>query len=296
MKRRGLFEPGELAYQPRPEAAAEAAQRARLMAPMRCIEYHSNIIRMEFDLSSTASQTTYEHQEEAILEAAARCIEASSLLDFTMSAISKEVGLSMGSIYKHIQSKEDVLLALGHRSRLHFDALVRKVIALPLPIAARLVAVQLVDAEHASPFSFGAELTTLLANAAILRRASRGWLDKYLAADKAVEELFYQQLLRAWDEGELVGPADTKAALIDEINTAAWALCVGYLQVVRQRGVRALGTNATRLEVDSTIVRALQGLLNNYEWRTPLTDAWIAKTGELLEQVGLRTRGEGQTK
>lgn len=249
---------------------------------------------MEFTLSSTAIQTTYEHQAEAILEAAARCIEASSLLDFTMAAISKEVKLSMGSIYKHIQRKEDVLLALGTRSRLHFGALVRKVIGLPLPIAARLVAVQLVDAEHASPFSFGAELTTLLANGAILRRASRGWLDKYLAADKAVEDLFHQQLVRAWDEGELVGAAKHKALLIDEINTATWSLCVGYLQVARQRGVRALGTSTARLEVDSTIVRALQGLLNNYEWRTPLTDAWIAKTCELLEQAGLRARARGR--
>jgi AcrR family transcriptional regulator len=244
-------------------------------------------------MSSIASHTTYHQQEEAILQAAARCIEGSSLLDFTMSAISKEVGLSMGSIYKHIQSKEDVLLALGHRSRLHFGALARKVVALPLPIAARLVAVQLVDAEHASPFSFGAELTTLLANEAILRRGSRGWLDKYVAADMAVEELFYEQLARAWDEGEIAGPAERKEMLVDAINTATWSLCIGYLQVVRQRGVRALATNTTRLEVDSTIVRALQRLLNTYEWRAPLTDEWIARTGEALEQIGLRTRGRG---
>jgi AcrR family transcriptional regulator len=233
-------------------------------------------------------------QEEAILQAAARCIEASSLLDFTMSAISKEAGLSMGSIYKHIQSKEDVLLALGHRSRLHFEALARRVLALPLPIAARLVAVQLVDPEHASPFSFGAELTTLLANEAILRRGSRGWLDKYLAADMAVEQLFYAQLDRAFDDGEILGDVERKATLLDAINTAVWSLCVGYLQVTRQRGVRALGANATRLEVDSTIVQALRRLLSTYEWRAPLTDEWIARTGEALEDMGLRTRGRGR--
>jgi AcrR family transcriptional regulator len=241
-------------------------------------------------MSTTASHT-YQQQEEAILQAAARCIEESSLLDFTMAAISKAVGLSMGSIYKHIQSKEDVLLALGHRSRLHFAALARQVVALPLPIAARLVGIQLVDAEHASPFSFGAELTTLLANEALLRRGSRGWLDQYLAADAAVEQLFYDQLARAWDDGEIGGHAERKETLCDAINTATWSLCVGYLQVVRQRGVRALAaTRTTRLEVDSTIIRALQRLLNTYEWRTPLTDEWIARTGEALEQIGLRTR------
>jgi AcrR family transcriptional regulator len=48
-----------------------------------------------------------QQQEEKILTAAAQCIAETSLMDFTMSSIAKRAGLSMGSIYKHIQTKED---------------------------------------------------------------------------------------------------------------------------------------------------------------------------------------------
>jgi hypothetical protein len=201
----------------------------------------------------------------------------------------------MGSIYKHIQSKEDVLLALGYYSRVHFQTMAGKVMAMPLPIAARLVGVQLVDAEHASPWSFGAELTSLLANEAILRRASPGWLDKYIAADIALDEFFNAQIQKACDDGELHLDGEAGNTQVDELNRATWALCVGHMQVVRQRSVRVLTSGATRLESDSTVIRALQRLLNTYPLATPLTNELIAETCAALEAVGLRkkrTRGE----
>lgn len=238
-------------------------------------------------MTATAA-SVYEDREATILQAAAKCIEATSLLDFTMSAISTEAGLSMGTIYKHIQSKEDVLLALGRNSQLHFQGLARKVMAMPLPIAARLVAVQMIDDEHASPYSFGSELTTLLANEAILRRASPGWLDKYIAADIAVDDFFSEQIEKACEDGELSLDNTLKSTQVDELSRATWALCIGHLQVVRQRSVRALAARPTRLERDSTIVRTLQRLLNTYPLSTSLTDELIAETCKMLADAGLR--------
>jgi AcrR family transcriptional regulator len=230
----------------------------------------------------------YQEQENLILQAAAKCIEASSLLDFTMAAISSEAGLSMGSIYKHIQSKEDVLVALGYRSHIHFETMACTVLALPLPIAARIVAVQLVDRQHTSPYSFGSQLITLLGNEAILRRASPGWLEKYIARDIAVEKLFQQQLLEAANSGELAIDAANRDAVLGEIMTAIWSLCVGHTQVTRQRNARSLLDATARLEPDSIIVRALQRLMNTYAWRTPMSDALLEQTCRTLVQHGLR--------
>lgn len=234
-----------------------------------------------------AALSPYEEQENLILQAAARCIEASSLLDFTMAAISSEASLSMGSIYKHIQSKEDVLVALGYRSHIHFEQLARTVLALPLPVAARIVAVQMVDRKHTSPYSFGPQLITLLGNEAILRRASPNWLEKYLARDAAIEELFRQALLEAATGGELKALEEQRAALVHELTTAVWSLCVGHTQVTNARSVRTLST-ASRLEPQSIVVRALQRLLNTYDWREPLTDALIERTCRTLAAQGLR--------
>jgi AcrR family transcriptional regulator len=230
----------------------------------------------------------YQQQEDVILQAAAKCIEASSLLDFTMAAISSEAGLSMGSIYKHIQSKEDVLVALGTRSHIHFEKLARTVLALPLPIAARIVGVQLVDRKHTSPYSFGSQLITLLGNEAILRRASPGWLEKYIARDIAVENLFQQVLLEAAQAGELRIDAHDRERLLGEITTAIWSLCVGHTQVTRQRNARTLADDSLRLEPDSIIVRALQRLLNTYAWRAPVSDALLDQTCKSLAAHGLR--------
>ncbi len=230
----------------------------------------------------------YQEQENLILQAAAKCIEASSLLDFTMAAISGEAGLSMGSIYKHIQSKEDVLVALGYRSHIHFEKLARAVLALPLPIAARIVAVQMVDRKHTSPYGFGPQLITLLGNEAILRRASPNWLEKYLARDVAIEELFREHLLEAANAGELGVDNGKRDALVHEITTAVWSLCVGHTQVTNARSVRTLTDSASRLEPESIVVRALQRLMNTYTWRAPLTDALLDQTCRTLSDHGLR--------
>ena len=237
--------------------------------------------------------STYDEREQAILQAAADCIEASSLLDFTMSAISKAAGMSMGSIYKHIQTKEDVLLALGCASTQHFESLVREIMAMPLPIVARLVAVQLVDPERASPFSFGTELSSLLANDAILRRGSPGWLERFFAADRALEDLFRSQLRAAVFTGDLVVNCDED---VDDINTATWSLCVGYVQVARQRSVRISVTTQAAVTTESVAMRALQRLLNTYTWTAPLTDALIAETCAQLESRGLRAGSVHQGK
>lgn len=229
-----------------------------------------------------------QEQEADILRAAEKCIETSSLLDFTMSAISKEAGLSMGSIYKHIKSKEDVLVALGYYSQVHFMELVNKLMALPLPLAARLVAIQLVDNIHSSPYSFGFQLITLLGNEAILRRASTGWVEKYIACDVEIDQLFQDQFGKACDDGELIVDGESRELVLNEIITATWALCVGYSQVNQQKSVRSITQDPTRLETNSVVIRAFQRLLNSYQWQAPLTNELIKETCQQLEQLGLR--------
>lgn len=233
-------------------------------------------------------QSSSQVQENLILQAAVKCIEASSLLDFTMSAISAEAGLSMGSIYKHIQSKEDVLVALGYRAQLHFEQVARKVMALPLPIVARIVALQLVDVQHTYPYSFGSQLITLLGNEAILRRASQRWLEKYLAHDVGLEQFFERLMLDAAEQGELLVAPEARQAMVNEINTTTWALCTGHVQVMRHRSARVLGPDELHPVYDSTVVRGLQRLLNAYPWQTPLTDELLDHVCQLLGEAGLR--------
>lgn len=239
-----------------------------------------------------APKFSAEEQEHLVLSSAAKCIEASSMLDFTMAAISKEAGLSMGTIYKHIQSKEDVLVALGYQSQLHFKAMVLQVFQLPLPVVAKIVGVQLVDTQRVSPYSFWPQLDTLLANPVILQRASRTWVEKFIQLDTEVESVFQHQIQHACETGELKLPKADWEPTVNEILTSVWSICVGHTQVTMQRGARQILegelTIPTCRAPDSTIIHSVQRLMNTYPWKPKLTESLIAKTCTLLEESGLR--------
>lgn len=241
---------------------------------------------------SPAPKFSPQEQEALILEAAAKCIEATSLLDFTMSAISKEAGLSMGSIYKHIQSKEDVLVALGYQSQVHFKRLVQQVFELELPSVVRIIAVQFVDQNRVSPFSFGPQLETLLGNQVLLKRASPRWVEKFLQTDMSVEKLFLQQVSDACDRGELVVSPEKKTEVVHEIITSLWSICVGHTQVAMQRSayniIEPVEAEPIRRDSDSAIVRVLTRLMNTYDWQTPLSEELIVRACESLHEIGLR--------
>jgi len=241
---------------------------------------------------SPAPTHTPQEQEDIILDAAANCIEASSLLDFTMSAISKESGFSMGTIYKHIQSKEDVLVALAYRMYTHLLNTFKEIQSLPLPIPERLMAVSLICKEKVYLYDFDDQLGSLVVSKAVLQRASRGWLEKMIHTDKAVEESFANIIREAYTTGELIVDADQKDSLVEEINVGLWSMCVGFTQVAVQldaRNIIGQGKEiALTVNPDSLIIKNTQRLINSYPWKNPITSASIENICRTLEEKGLR--------
>lgn len=227
-----------------------------------------------------------------ILAAAAKCIASSSLLDFTMSAISKEAGLSMGSIYKHIQSKEDVLVALA--TKMYENTLCRfqQILSLPVPHAVRFIGLQMIDADKACLYCFDDYLEMLVANEAILQRASDRWVEKMIEVDIAIEKQCSAAFSSAIEAGELKVSDDKRKKMVEEIVVGCWSLHVGFIQVARQRHVRQLADKGAKmpfpLQVSDSIVQAQKNLLNTYPWAQPITDADIHHVCELMVEKGLR--------
>ena len=241
---------------------------------------------------SPAPTHTPQEQEDIILDAAASCIEASSLLDFTMSAISKESGFSMGTIYKHIQSKEDVLVALAYRMYTHLLNTFKEIQSLPLPTPERLMAISLICKEKVYLYEFDDQLGSLVVSKAVLQRASKGWLEKMIQTDKAVEESFANIIREAYATGELIVDADQKDSLVEEINVGLWSMCVGFTQVAVQldaRNIIGQGKEiALTVNPDSLIIKNTQRLINSYPWKTPITSVSIENICRTLEEKGLR--------
>lgn len=233
-----------------------------------------------------------QEQEERILAAAAKCIEETSLLDFTMSSIAKEAGLSMGSVYKHIQTKEDVLVALATQTYIKLENTLSQILDLPLSMPERLLAFSLMNPDKVRQYPFEDHLEMLIGNEAILKRASCGWIEKLMKLDQSLEKQFVETLCRTVEEGELVISDEERDDILEEILVSLWAMCVGYKQVEFQRHARSLVGEPTELPFplapDAHFINTVRRLLNTYPWRQPLTDEGVENICRVLAEREMR--------
>lgn len=231
-----------------------------------------------------------EEQEKLILLAAVTAIEKSSLLDFSMSSIAKLACLSMGSVYKFVQCKEDVLIALATKMYQERQRLFAQVLSLPLTTPERIIATSLLDFSKVRMYSFDDQLESFVNTRAIMKRSSRKWLEQMINCCQTCESAFQQFLQTAADSGELIsGDRD-----IEEINLSAWSLSVGYFQTVRLHHNRdkeqdIVGEECLpALAPDNLHIRSLQRLMNTFDWQKKVNEQDIIKTCECLVAHGLR--------
>ncbi len=231
-----------------------------------------------------------QEQEDMILCAAASCITKTSLLDFTMSAIAKEAGVSIGTLCKHVQSKEDVLVALAVRMFQRLHNTFAKALELPLSSPEKIIAVALINPNKTQCYMFDSHLDALVNCEAILRRASPRWLENMSKSVEDISQLFSDHWQRAMDDGEL--DLEASQATLDEINTACWSMHVGYTQVVLRHHSRTAKEMTEPLPyplpADDLLIRNSQRLLNSYHWRQPVDQAGIERALAAVIAADLR--------
>jgi len=229
-------------------------------------------------------------QEKLVLCAAITTIEQSSLLDFSMSKIAKLAGLSMGSVYKFVQCKEDVLIALATRMYQERQRIFRQVLSLPLTTPERIVANSLLDFSKVQMYAFDDQLESIVNTKAMMNRCSPRWLDQMIACGKVCEGMFQEFLQSAAQSGELIsGERD-----IEEINSGTWSLAIGYFQTVRLHQCWQKEQDAAKedcvpvLAPDNQHIRSLQRLINTYDWQQQVSNEDINKVCQSLVDAGLR--------
>jgi AcrR family transcriptional regulator len=235
-----------------------------------------------------AAKFSPREQEKLILDSAAKCIAETSLLDFTMSSVSKEAGLSMGSIYKHVQCKEDIIVALATRFFRHQSGIFKQVLDMPLTTPEKIIAISLLKPSKVQVYPFDAYLESFAANELVIGRASEFWTDRMVKAGEECGGIFDKCMQEASELGELT----VSGEMIDEINLGCWALTVGYQQVQRVVQIRNISEGTDSLQepvaTDSHIVICMQRLLNSYQWQTALNSSGIEKVAHMLIEQGLR--------
>lgn len=238
---------------------------------------------------SPAPKHSPQELETLILDAAAECIENASLLDFTMAAIAKEAGVSMGSIYKHVQSKEDVLVALATRMASDQRHAFAEMMAFPLSMPERLMCTVLLSPNKLHSYSFGVHLEMMTGNEAVLQRASPRWCEALARINQSVEQVFFEALRDSCDAGELIGNAEDRDRTIETLSISLWSMCVGFIQAAYQRQAwNRTGALPFPLPSSHEIVDGAERLINSFKWRAPLTAEGREKACAILEERGYR--------
>nr|WP_086939780.1 TetR/AcrR family transcriptional regulator [Thaumasiovibrio occultus] len=239
-----------------------------------------------------APKFTIAEQEQLILDAAVHCILDTSLLDFKMSAIAKHAGLSMGSVYKHIHSKEDVLVALSVRLDQQALGVINTLLALPYSLPSKIVALHLVSEEAMYLYPFSYQLLTLLNSKDLRAKASEKWLGKHAQVSREIGKLFENALADAVQNEELLCTGEDKEALIEEFMLLHWAVNSGYPQIVnypyelhdKWQGMQ----EPSPLSLDHPLLRASIRMTNSYHWREPVTREVLVQIEQELVALGLR--------
>lgn len=236
-----------------------------------------------------APRFTPDEEQEILLDAAVACIEESSLLGFTIGAIAKRAGLSVGSLYKHVQSKEDLLVALATRLSRHICRLYTEILSSDLSAPQRIIALSLLNPEKTRLFNFDEHLNTLVCSEAILRRASSQWLAQMREAAESIDRLFAEFFHTAADSGELSVKDEGE---LGTLSMGCWSMCAGFQHIALMRHVRGSerqeGLLQYPLEPDDYPIVCTQRLLNTYQWQAPLTRNGIDKACAALVAMGYR--------
>jgi len=234
-----------------------------------------------------------EVEEELVLRSAAHVIGNSSILDFKMSAIAAEAGISMGSVYKHVQCKEDVMIALVSKMLETTFFKFEEILKLPLSTPERCVASVMADFSLCGLYSFDEHLKMLVTNEAVLRKGSAKWRDRMLHWERKIEELVHKALETAFETGEL--KAANRLAVLDQLNLGIWAFCSGFSQISVLKDGFSLYGEIRALEdpytPDSPQVQCVKAFLSGFDWRTPLDDEGVLRVSSQLEGIGLQKKG-----
>ncbi|MGB0893216.1 MAG: TetR/AcrR family transcriptional regulator [Parashewanella sp.] len=235
-----------------------------------------------------APKYSVEQQAEMILDASVKVIEASSLLDFKMTAIAKEAGLSVGSLYKYVQTKEDVIIALACQYFENLAVFASRIYQMPLSMPQKLMGFLLACPQKSGKFSFDLDLEVLATSEPVLRRCSPMWKVRMLSLTEKMGEICHQKVQDCFDSGEYLGDSFEE---IHELSIGNWAMSAGCKQVrCHQKIMGEHGgeqvSHHQQIEQDS--LRAMRRFINAYPWKQPLTDEGIEQVKVELIKLGYR--------
>lgn len=198
----------------------------------------------------------------------------------------------MGSVYKHIQSKEDVLVALAVQMTHQTLTVISDILKLPYSLSSKIVALNLASEESMYIYPFGYRLFTMLNSLNLLNKASQGWVDKLATVSLQIHDCFENELSNAIEQGELILGSDNKDSLIEEFMLTHWTLSVGFPLVVSHSCNPNLAKETCNLSkpisLDHPLLKGTMRITNSYPWKNPASINELIEIEKNLISLGYR--------
>ncbi|MCJ8326401.1 MAG: TetR/AcrR family transcriptional regulator [Campylobacterales bacterium] len=227
-------------------------------------------------------QEKLEQREKLILKNARVIVKKNGIFDFKMSAIAKASKISIGTLYMHFQSKEDLVIALACDAIEEVSNFFIAINALNFTHKEKLLAYTFASYARREKENYVSEIEQIVTNVSIRNRASKHrslLYDKLLNQTTKIVEETIINLIK--EENEKI--RGNENLIKKNLLFGLWSLSLGSLSILQLHIFEH-----EELNIHNTFVQNCISLINSYEWNTKLTKTQsiivIEKTKILIQK------------
>lgn len=177
-----------------------------------------------------------DQREQEIIEVAVGLLSETGFLDMRMSDISETTGYSMGTLYSHFESKEDLIVACAHALCQDEQGLFDDVAAQSIPDIEKIITLAqcswLISTQHPKLI----EIDSLSLMASVWRRATQRRAEALSCQHEGLASTFLEIVLKTIGNGingHEERSDEEKRHLASHLTHGMWGLCVGLMSTIQ---------------------------------------------------------------
>ena len=210
-----------------------------------------------------------ESREREIIEKTIVLLSQRGFLDVRMSDIASETGYSMGTIYSHFESKEDLLVASALMLALEHKTLMAAIRQQPMPAIEKVITMALCSWLISIERADLTEISNLSLMPSVWRRATQARADRLNQLHVELAGTFLQIVLEAIREslhGYEAMEQEQVDTLANHLTHGMWGLCVGLASTAQSGYASTLCSRSSEAKYAHFITN-YTNFLKGYGWQ-----------------------------
>ena len=227
-----------------------------------------------------------EIREREIIGTSLMLLAERGFLDVRMADIARETGNSMGTIYSHFESKEDLIVACAYALTLEHRTLIEEIRWQPVPAIEKIIAVAhcswLISMQHPDLV----EIDNLSMMPSVWRRATTHRVEQLNRLCEELAGSFLGIVLEAIENGldghGSLGEVEA-GQLAHYLTHGMWGLCVGLSSTAQSGYASSLCPKQNEAGSYAHFTTNFANFLKGYGWQEPDPAALFARCLALAE-------------